>query len=371
VNRMSTEQDVQEPRVDMVIPVHNEKRPIGAAVRSLVDGGLAAGRGGGLRITVVCHNISAATITPLVLERDRDFVRFLELHDGIASPAGPLNHGIAYATAPYVGVMGSDDTVESGALSDWLTLAERHGSDAVIAPERHADGRTIRTPVLRPGRHLDLHPIKDRLSYRTAPLGLIRRSEVARLSLRFTPGFPTGDDQEFTSKLWFGGGRIDYARGAGRYVVGAEAADRVTFTRRPVGTELEFATALVHGEWFRGRSDAERQSIVVKLVRVHVFSLVQTRFDSGGWSEGDRVELARILSTLLEHAPRALAPLSLADHRLVSVILDPSTDSDELQRHAVSRRRFGRPDTLVPTSLKSALHPESPLRFMPASALLR
>ncbi|MUK01785.1 glycosyl transferase [Vibrio cholerae] len=367
----STDQEAQLPLVDMVIAVHSASRPIGEAVRSLVAGGLEAGGSGGLRITVVCHNISAVTISAEVSEHHRVLVRFLELNDGIASPAGPLNHGITRATGRYVGVMGSDDTVEAGAISGWLCVAEKYGSAAVIAPERHADGRTIRTPVLRPGRHLDLHPIKDRLSYRTAPLGLIRRSEVARLSLRFTPGLPTGDDQEFTAKLWFGGGRIDYARGAGRYVVGAEAADRVTFTRRPVGTELEFATALVQGEWFRGRSDAERQSIVVKIVRVHVFSLVQTRFDSGGWSEGDRVELARILSTLLEHAPGALAPLSIADHRLVRVILDPSTDSDELQRHAVSRRRFGRLGTLMPTSLQSALHPESPLRFMPASALLR
>ncbi|WP_434993715.1 glycosyltransferase [Arthrobacter sp. Ld5] len=371
---MTTEsggQTPRDPRVDMVIAVHNEQRPIGAAVRSLLDGGLVDGRPDGLRITVVCHNISAARIAPGVLDEDRARVRFLELSDGIQSPAGPLNHGIAHATAPYVGVMGSDDTVEPGAISDWFTLAEKLRSDVVIAPERHADGRTIRTPVLRPGRHRDLHPVRDRLSYRTAPLGLLRRSEVGRLSLRFTPGFPTGDDQEFTSKLWFGGGRIDYARGAGRYVVGADASDRVTFARRPVDAELEFATALVQSEWFQGRAVSERRSIVVKLVRVHVFGLVQTRFESGGWSDDDRAVASRILTTLLAQAPGALDPLSLADHRLVRAILDPSIGSDELQRRAASRRRFGRVDTLVPSSLKSALNPESPLRFMPAAALLR
>ncbi len=367
----SLARDAQSPRVDMVIAVHSEKRPIGAAVESLVDGGLGVGRPGGLRITVVCHNIPVARIASRIPEESRSIVRFLDLQDGIASPAGPLNHGIAHATAPYVGVMGSDDTVEPGAVSDWLTLAERFGSDAVIAPERHADGRTIRTPVLRPGHSRDLHPIKDRLSYRTAPLGLVRRSEIARLSLRFTPGFPTGDDQEFTSKLWFGGGRIDYARGAGRYVVGAEAADRVSFTRRPVASELEFATALAEGDWFRGRSDAERRAIVVKLVRVHVFGLVQSRFDSGGWSDDDRVDLARILSTLLTHAPRALKPLSLADRRLTQAILNPSVGSDVLQQRALARRRFGRVGTLLPSSLGSAFEPESPLRFMPAAALLR
>lgn len=359
------------PRVDMVIAVHSEERPIAAAVDSLLDGGLATDRPAGLRITVVCHNIPVAQISARLPEASRTRVRFLELQDGIASPAGPLNHGIARATARYIGVMGSDDTVEPGAISDWLTLAERLGSDAVIAPERHADGRTIRTPVLRPGHYRALHPIKDRLSYRTAPLGLVRRSEIARLSLRFTPGFPTGDDQEFTSKLWFGGGRIDYARGSGRYVVGAQAADRVSFARRPVASELEFATALVEGDWFQGRSDAERRAIVVKLVRVHVFGLVQSRFDSGGWSDEDRAELARILSTLLTHAPKALDPLSLADRRLTQAILDPTVGSDVLQQRALARRQFGRVATLLPFSPGSALHPESPLRFMPAAALLR
>lgn len=359
------------PLVDMVVAVHSTARPIGEAVRSLVEGGLDAGSPAGVRITVVCHNIPTATIAARVQQQHRPLVRFLHLADGIASPAGPLNHGIDHATARYVGVMGSDDTVEPGALSGWFSVAERHSSDAVIAPERHADGRMIRTPVLRPNRTRDLHPIKDRLSYRTAPLGLIRRSEITRLALRFTPGFPTGDDQEFTSRLWFGGGRIDYARGAGHYVVGAAAPDRVTFVRRPVEAELEFATALVQGEWFLGRDDAEKRAILVKLVRVHVFGLIQTRFDSGGWSESDRLELARILSTLLAHAPDALMPLSVADHRLVRAILDPSIDPEELQRLATARRRFGRLDTVVPHSLKAASSPESPLRFMPAAALLR
>ncbi|WP_298251554.1 glycosyltransferase family 2 protein [uncultured Arthrobacter sp.] len=359
------------PQVDMVIAVHSEERPIAAAVDSLLDGGLATDRPAGLRITVVCHNIPVTRISARLPEASRTRVRFLELQDGIASPAGPLNHGIARATARYVGVMGSDDTVEPGAISDWLTLAERFRSDAVIAPERHADGRIIRTPVLRAGRHRALHPIKDRLSYRTAPLGLVRRTEIARLSLRFTPGLPTGDDQEFTSKLWFGGGRIDYARGAGRYVVGAQAVDRVSFARRPVPVELEFVRSLVAGEWFQGLSDAERRAIVVKLVRVHVFGLVQTRYESGGWSAADRTELAGVMSALLRRAPGALRPLSLADRRLAKAILDPSLDSEVLRQRALSRRRFGSMATVLPSSLGSALDPESPLRFLPAAALLR
>ncbi|WP_160317616.1 glycosyltransferase [Arthrobacter sp. RIT-PI-e] len=355
----------------MVIAVHSASRPIEEAVRSLLDGGLRVGQVGGLRITVVCHNISEETIAARIPDHHRSLVRFLELKDGIASPAGPLNHGLAHATGRYVGVMGSDDAVEGGSISGWASVAERHASDAVIAPERHADGRKIRTPVLRPGRRHRLDPIKDRLSYRTAPLGLIRRSELARLGLRFTPGLPTGDDQEFTSRLWFGGGRIDYARGAGHYVVGAAAADRVTFARRPVEAELEFATKLVEGDWFQGRSSADRRAIIVKLVRVHVFGLVQTRFDSGGWSADDRAELATLLSGLLKHAPSALDPLSVADHRLVRAILDPSVGAAGLQELASARRKFGQLKTVLPHSFEATLSPESPLRFMPAAAMLR
>ncbi|WCI08606.1 hypothetical protein PJ267_21030 [Arthrobacter sp. OVS8] len=118
--------------------------------------------------------------------------RFLELRDGIPSPAGPFNYGLEQATAEFVCILGSDDSLEPGALRQWLELARTHSSAMVIAPQRHAGGAPVRTPPVRVRRQFKLDPVKDRLSYRTAPLGLLRRSEIQRLGLEFSADLRTG-----------------------------------------------------------------------------------------------------------------------------------------------------------------------------------
>ncbi len=163
--------------------------------------------------------------------------------------------------------------IEPGALRQWLELARSHSSAMVIASQRHAGGALVRTPPVRVGRRFDLDPVKDRLSYRTAPLGLLRRSEIQRLGLEFSADLRTGEDQIFSAKLWFGGGRIDYARGAGKYVVGADAEDRVTGQRREIGELFAFALELVADPWFVALPLAQRQALVTKVLRVHVFGV--------------------------------------------------------------------------------------------------
>lgn len=357
--------------IDLVIAVHTRTRPIGRAVESVALAGLELNRPGGVRVTVVCHNVDGVEISREIPGGLRRRVRYLQLNDGIPSPAGPLNHGLDAATAPYVAVLGSDDYLEPGALRRWLDVASTHGSDVVIAPQRHADGRKIRTPVHRLGRTRNLHPVQDRLTYRTAPLGLMRRAELHRLGLEFTAGLPTGEDQDFSARLWFDGGRIDYAGGAPRYVVGADAGDRVTYTRRSVAETLRFASLLVDSDWFSRRSLRERQSMAAKLIRVHIFGILETRSDSGGWSAEDRKELACILQAILASAEGTMDPFSRADHRVADGILNPDFPQDSLMELAQARRVFRSADTLLPARAKEALNPESPLRFLPAAALLR
>lgn len=357
--------------VDLAIAVHSRARPIGRAVESVAQAGLPLNKPGGVRITVVCHNIEIVEISSAISSHLSPEVRFLSLKDGIPSPAGPLNLGLEEASAPYASVMGSDDYLESGALRQWLDVAVRHGSDVVIAPQRHADGRKVRTPVNRVGRRRKLDPVRDRLAYRTAPLGLISTAEIKRLGLRFTPGLPTGEDQEFSARLWFGGGRFDYAGGTGRYVVGADANDRVTHVHRSVPETLDFAVRLVNGEWFGARSLRERRSMAAKLIRVHVFGLVESRSSSGGWSSQDRRDLAQILQTILDSAEGVLDPFSRADHRMVAAVLEARCPQSVLMDLARARRVFRSPATLLPARAAAALNPESPLRFLPASALLR
>jgi hypothetical protein len=357
------------PAVDVVIAVHSSTRPVARALSSIASAGLELNAPDGVRVTVVCHNISRHEISRNVPPGLAAATRFLELRDGIPSPAGPFNYALQQATAEFVCILGSDDHLEPGALRQWLELARSHSSAMVIAPQRHAGGALVRTPPVRVGKRFGLDPVKDRLSYRTAPLGLLRRSEIQRLGLEFSADLRTGEDQIFSAKLWFGGGRIDYARGAGKYVVGADAEDRVTGQRREIGELFAFALELVADPWFVKLPLAQRQALVTKLLRVHVFGVILPRMDQGGWTDAEREDLAAVARTLLAAAPRADRPLSLADARLLRTILTPGPLAEMLAA-AAARRKFGRPQTLIASSLAAQLHPEAPLRFMAASALL-
>lgn len=297
-------------------------------------------------------------------------VRFVEYSDGIKSPAGPFNHGIALATGTWVSIMGSDDSLESGALASWVHTADRDATDVLIAPMAHAGGKSIHTPVVRRNRVAGLDPIADRLTYRTAPLGLMRLELVRRLGLSFPNRYATGEDQLFSAQLWFSGARISYGRGLPRYLVHDDAVARVTATPRTIAEDLAFATDLVRSSWFSSLGTQQRQSIVTKLLRVHVFGHVALRAGSGTWNADDAAAMAEVVRLLLFAAPSAARPLSLADRALLDAVVRSEAKNTVMKSLTLARRRFGHPRTWVPRNLSCLLHPEAPLRFMTASALV-
>jgi hypothetical protein len=356
------------PLVDAVVAVHDPSRPIARAVQSLTESGLRPGEE--VRITVVCHNVPAEQISEQLSHLHVPGLRFLSLDDGIHSPAGPFNAGIDAATARYVSILGSDDHLEPGALASWLKLTDDGASDAVIAPQVHAGGATVRTPPVRPLRRGVLHPLKDRLVYRTAPLGLLGRSAIDRLSLRFPAELLTGEDQSFSARLWFDGRGLRYASRAPRYVVGADAVTRVTTTPRPLRDQCAFVDQLIADPWFAARTAPERRAIAVKIVRVHVFEAARTRIETAAWSAGDHEYASALLQKLRDVAPGFERALSLADRRTVDALVDLGSVAAEIGALSRARRRFGRPSTLVTRDAAAILAVDGPLRFMAASALL-
>src|SRR5690606_7827266 len=91
--------------IDVVIAVHDKRRPIARAVGSVLDSGLDDDT---MRVTVVCHNLDRGEIAGVLGPELAGRVRLLELMDGIHSPAGPFNHGIGAADARFISIMGSD-----------------------------------------------------------------------------------------------------------------------------------------------------------------------------------------------------------------------------------------------------------------------
>ncbi|MFE6963812.1 glycosyltransferase [Agromyces sp. NPDC057679] len=350
------------PSVDVVIAVHSPERAIERAVASVIDAQSPTARA-----LVVIHNTEPGP----VLERLRPWsghprLAVHELHDGIPSPAGPFNHGIAASTADFFAVMGSDDELAPGAIDSWLALQSRTRADVVIARIRN-DARppvTVPSPPVRLGRRVGLEVVADRLAYRNAPLGLISRARFGEL--RFTTGLRSGEDIAFSTALWCSGAAVAYDASGPAYIVHDDAEVRVTSTARPVREDVAFLAPLVGGPVFRALPGRTRIAVACKLFRLHVIGLVLNR-TSSSWTETDRRDLADAVAIVTAAAPRALQRLSRIDRRLVELAADPDSPVDSLLAAAAARGSQRSLGSLLPRNPLWALAREAPLRWGLAS----
>lgn len=354
-------QEASQP-VEIIIACHSPKRRIDRAVESVVrDNGEAASA------TVVCHNIAIEAISQRIPEGIRGRVKFLELHDGIRSPSGPFMHGIDRADASWVGIMGSDDFYEPGALSRMLSLADSH--DAVMPRMRHDTGQSVRTPPARPLHSGRRDAVRDRLYYRSAPLGLMRREFIMNRGLSLDAGLQVGEDLHLSTLLW-STASVAVQRTGPAYVIGSDAEDRMTMSLPPISVELRHIETVWSEDCLAQLSSAQLTALGTKYLRIHIFGAAYYRGLAQSWQEGDRETLASAAKCVLEAAPLAAAPLSRADRDLLDSLLDVSVPDDRVGELAQARRKFGRPATLFTRSVKHVLHREAPLRFIAASALV-
>lgn len=348
-----------QPLVDVTIAVHSSTRPIARAVASVIDHTVAA-----VRVNVVAHNIDPEIIRENLGAYASDpRVRLLSLHDGIPSPAGPMNHGFASSTAPFISVIGSDDELAPGALDSWLAVQAETGAEAVLARIQLDTGRTDPYPPVRNGRRTrKLHPSKDRLSYRSAPLGLIDRSRFA--DLRLTEGLPSGEDLCYSMTLWFTGKRLAYDLDGPAYVINADASDRVTSDPRPVAQDFAFLDALEALRWYQTASRSSRLAIATKLIRIHLFDAILLRARTQDALDANRDELLALLDRFERMAPGVLNLLSSAD-RAVFDELRAATSTPESIALALDRRHvYLALPTLLPRNPFYALHRQAPFRTL-------
>lgn len=353
----------EHPAVDLIIAVHSVERPIARAVRSVLDGS-----GDEVRVTVVCHDLEATAVADRLGELMLDArLRLIEHRDGIRSPSGPFNAGLDAAEAEWLAIMGSDDELEPGAAAAWLGRARQTGSAAVLPRivRRGVRDTVVATPPARAGRRDRLDGVLDRLSYRSAPLGLLRRDLVG--DLRFGGALPQGEDVLFSARLWFAGEPIALAPGPA-YLVHDDARDRVTMAPRPVGETLAFVEEVLDDRWFRTRPAGVRFALAAKLLRVNVLGEFVNRPRAADWTPDERDDLARLVRGILDAAPSVIEVFPIADRRLLEALpSDSGVDAARLLALARARRAFGQPRTLLTRSPFRLLHREAPLRFMTAS----
>ncbi|WP_193105274.1 glycosyltransferase [Brachybacterium sp. FME24] len=352
--------------VDVIIACHTPTRPVGRAVASVLEG-----NGEHARVTVVCHNIDVAEIAEAVHPEHRDRVRFLEHRDEHRSASGPFNAGIRASEGDFVAILGSDDTLAPGAVASWLEVQRRTGADFVITRlALGSAGSGVPTPAVRMCRSGLVDLVADRLSYRSAPLGLLRRSMLEATGIALVEGATIGGDVAMVTRL-MATRRTAYDRVGPAYVIGEDAGDRVTYVVRPLQEQLGFFPDLLESEWFSALPARARRAIGTKLLRIHVFGAIFYRDEASIWTPEQRADLAAITADVIARAPGCLQPLSRADRRLVDASLDPAVPADDLIAAAQARRRHGRPETLFPRQVLHVLDREAPLRFMAASLATR
>lgn len=295
---------------EIVVPVHDQSRPIRRAVESLLRDRETAP-------LIIAHNID-----PSVLDLPQDERIRIEKLDGFAGrPGACFDAGIAAAKAKWVGIMGSDDWYEPGALEAMRRHAIQDKADGVIAPQKHQLqlNNQIKPLTLR---QKNLQAARDRMFYRTAPLGIFKREMLAESTYKFGPEFPAGSDMRVTALLWTSGKRFSYYWNDPAYVVGKDAKTRVTFTPRPLAESGAPYVALLKEPQVKDFDKKTRHSLAVKMVRVHVLGAVVLRPSADQWQPGDFEWLQNYLRTLISYDPTCYRGLSLRDQRIIWAIKD-------------------------------------------------
>lgn len=348
-----------ELEVDVTIAVHSATRPIARAVGSILDHTRAA-----VRVNVVAHNIDPGVIrTNLGDYADHSQVRLLPFADGIRSPAGPMNHGLSMSTAPFVSILGSDDEFAPGALDSWLSVQRETGATTVI-PKIWLEGRgNDPYPPVRTGRrHRNLDAVRDRLSYRSAPLGLIDRNRFG--DLRFAEGLPSGEDLSFSSELWFTGTAIAYDLFGPAYVGHEDATDRVTAEPRRVTEDFAFLDAIETSHWFPKLRRPQRTALAVKILRVHFFDAMAARLNGPEGLTPHREELKDVIHRLQQWSPQAMSLLARADRAVIELVFVENADIERMRYLLDARWNYRTLAGALPRNPFLALHRQAPFRTL-------
>jgi hypothetical protein len=353
-----------EPVVDVIIPIHTDRRPIARAVSSVLATASVP-----TRVDVVCHNVAPARIAiALGTWAEDPRVRLLHHVDDVASPAGPINAGLDAATAEFTALLGSDDEYEPMAIDAWSAVARRDGADVVIPPLRTSPGATTRSPPTRPFRTRQLDGVRDRLAYRTVQLGLVSRRRFGHL--RMTEGLRTGEDVIQGASLWYSDARISLVpRGPGYLIHEDDPATRTSSAPKPAEESLRFLDTVLAPEFVAQLSPQQRQSFAVKLARTHIMDVLGASLAAGAEPE-DLSALGDGVRRILAMAPDAAKVVSRREARILAE-LATTANAEPLRVEHARLTDFRRPANLLPASSLRLLHREAPLRLLAAFALMR
>lgn len=353
------------PDIDVVIAVHTTTRPLLRAINSC-----AQHDGLKVRVSVVCHNVSAADVKGALGGHVGDTVRFLELFDGIPSPAGPKNLGLEAATAPLVSVLDSDDFLEPEALGEWHARMVRDNSDMVLAPVRHEGAGILKTPRSRPWKESKLDPVIDGLAYATALRGLWKKQLPGGAEFRYTSGLRVGEDLAGGLELYFSGAQLSYPRRGPAYVLGNQAEDRVTGSLLPLKEEFRAVLELPR-EWLDDLTGRARTSIAVKIARTTLVGALVRRGERHDWTSEEITAVTELAVFLVDMAPGFDRLLTVRDTNLIHALKQGPTSGPQLEKAIQAYHRAGMLSRIFTNGMTNNFSSDAHLRQMVRAGLDR
>ncbi len=352
-----TTEAAERPRIEVVIGVHTDARPIERVAASALRAASPVG------VTIIAHNTDPAGIrSRLGPIADDPHVRVIGLADGMRSPANAYNAGLDVASGEFVSIIGSDDEFAPGALDAWLALADQTGADVVVAPISRTSGGFGTAPRPRPRRVGHLDGDRDRLFERAAPLGLVRRELLS--DLRLTTGIQRGEDQAFTLHLWFSGANVSFDPRLPPYIEHDDQDDRVTRASAPLEDDLHFLGAVEADPAFATMSRAARRAFGAKTIRVFLIDAIAARLGDAGLDAATVESLRAALARIEAWAPGPRRLLSRRDRAILAAALRGRDASPDIRVLLDRRDGFRSFDAIVPADPTLVLHRHAPLRSL-------
>ncbi|MBK0421627.1 glycosyltransferase family 2 protein [Leucobacter sp. CSA2] len=345
------------PLIEVIIPVHDARRPLQRAVRSVL-GDCDDRR---IAVRVVAHNIDAETVEGMLGELAGDErLIVMPFEDGIASPSGPRNAGVRATTADYFTFVDSDDELAQGTAAAWLSEVDALRPDVHVGRLFGPSGQEIPAPLARTGRTTGLDPVRDLLDYRTSPVGAVIATRLRGAGWPgFTEGVRVGEDMEAGVFLWNVPERITRSDAAGGYRIHSDAEGRVTGDRLPAAILLGPILRLLELPWFRELPESRRRSAAVKFLRVQILGHYDRLAAEEGLSDEDLAGIAPVVRALLDAAPGVSGLLSRADAAASEAIA--AGRSAESRALLAARGRGATPllSRVLPRSPRFLFHPDS------------
>ncbi|WP_067488898.1 glycosyltransferase family 2 protein [Actinomadura hibisca] len=189
-----------QPKVSVVVPVHNGRDSLRRTFQSIFDQTLPAER-----IEIIAVDDGSTDGSGAELDRlAAPHARFTVLHqEASGGPGRPRNVGLDHASGEYVFFLDADDYLGPEALERCVAMADENGTDVVV-PKYVGVGRKVNAELFaRTVAKTTIFDAVPNLYGSITALKLYRRSLLDSHGIRFPERVLSGEDQIFAVRAYF------------------------------------------------------------------------------------------------------------------------------------------------------------------------